>query len=253
MDTVVYPLVVRDVGSVKAVVAIDVDVHVTAPPVASAPQGASDGDASCEPEHASCDITGRIPVIGRVIRISPCAIDHGRVVRGNVNDLRIGRFDDNDRFLLSGVGRYRLLFDLLFFGRLEITGCICLCTQILDRCEHVLLLREKRITQLLGPADLVAHHFQNLGKRGQRFDAWVPRFFLHGALKRISGHTGIGLDPPLGLNHLERVGGRHQDLRDKRIRVECDWRDQLFELFLRQNFRCFVGACNGYGQSAREQ
>src|SRR6516162_1467178 len=106
---VVLPGVAGDGGAIgiDAVKPIGVDRNVAAAPVgaAPAPQRSGNGDPRAKGEagghpggNAVAD--GRRKRIWRIARIGPAAIGGRRVVRGHVDDLRIGR-SDRDRLVLG--------------------------------------------------------------------------------------------------------------------------------------------------------
>ena len=100
---VVLPIAVRNVGLVEVVVVVDVVVHVAvsaAPssPVAVTPQRRADRHADAKREQRRRrDVAGRVVRNRRVRWIRPGAIDCGGVVGRDVDDLRIGRLDLDDR------------------------------------------------------------------------------------------------------------------------------------------------------------
>ena len=118
--------------------------------------------------------------------------------------------------------------------RLQIAGGLRLGAQLLDSVEHILLLREEGIAELLGPVQLRAHHFKRLRHRGERLDARVPGLGLHRIFKRGAFHRRIGLRPARRFHDLERIGRSHQHLGQQRIRIERDRRHQLLDLPLRE-------------------
>ena len=248
MVGVVVPVAVRDVGAVEVVVAIDVDVDVAAAPVAIAPQRAADDDAGGEAEQRAAvgivAIAGRIPVIRRVRRIRPCAVHHGRVVRRHVDDFGIGRLDLDDR---GAVLHFRR--DLLLLGVLERALRDGLGAQRLRGRHHFLLLRQEGVAELLRPVELLAHHRQHLRKHGERLDRRVPGLALQRVFQRLALEARVRLHPPLRGDDFERIRRRHQHLREKRVRIERDGREQLVELFLRERFggggRRRGGRCGG--------
>jgi hypothetical protein len=92
------------------------------------------------------------------------------------------------------------------------------------------LLSEDGVAELLHPLELVVHHLEDLGKAHQRLDAVVPGLLLQLFVERLILELRIGLGEPRGLDDLERVRGRHEDLRDQRIRIERDRRHDLLQL-----------------------
>ena len=112
MHRVVLPFVVADpVVGIDVVVAIDVDVDVVVAPVTVPPQRSHDRHAGAERQSGHqrlARVIGRWRWIvrGRRCRVGPGAVGCGRVVRGDVHHLRIGRLDD-DGGVAGGGGRLR--------------------------------------------------------------------------------------------------------------------------------------------------
>src|SRR5271166_1475990 len=133
-SVVVVPVVKRAAPGVVVVVVI---VHVSVVPIASpmipAPSPTSeptDSEADSEPEGGAV-----IPNSGIRVPIRPrgdwVSVNHPRIVRGDVNDLRVSRLNDDRRAL----GGYSLL------GRgLEIAGFLRPLAHCLHGIHHVLFL-----------------------------------------------------------------------------------------------------------------
>jgi len=103
--------------------------------------------------------------------------------------------------------------------------------------HDILLLREEGVAELLRPVELLVHHRQHVGKRDQRFHARVPGFFLDGLRDRIAFDVGMLLLPARRLHDFQRIGRGHEDLREQRIRIQRDRRDDLFQLFGLERWR----------------
>src|SRR5262245_35949732 len=104
-------------------VAIDVDV-VVAPVEASAPEisargPAPDGISGAEGEagrhHPGGDIAGRRPVVRRIGRIRPCAVNDRGIVVGHIDRIRRRRLDGDDLLVLLLADH-----DLFFLGRCQL-------------------------------------------------------------------------------------------------------------------------------------
>ena len=110
--------------------------------------------------------------------------------------------------------------------------------QSLDRVHHIGLLRQHGVAELLGPVELVIHHRQHGRRRYELLDARVPVLLVESPLQLVAFQHLVGFGPALGLDHLERIGRRHQHLRQQRVRIERDRRDELIELtFIEQLLR----------------
>ena len=208
--------------------AVHVHVGVAAVPVPAAEHGSAGRDAQAEHHaaHQRRAVVGRRRVIRwRIGRIGPRAIGPGRIVVGHVDRLRIGRFD-HDRAAAAGrLRRHRLLRRAL-----EVAGGRGLGAQALHGIGHVLLLRDHRVADLLGPVELVVHHLEDLRKRRQRLDADVPVLVLDRGHRRIALEIGIGLRPARRLDDFERIARGHQRLRQQGIGIQRDRRQHLVEL-----------------------
>ena len=55
---------------------------------------------------------------------------------------------------------------------------------------------------------------------------------LHRLFQLLAADVGIRFDPAGCLDHLQRVGGPHQNLRQERIGVQGDRREELIQFFL---------------------
>ncbi len=233
--SVVPPVGVGDVGAIELVVAERIDVHVPVPPVDAGPDRRAGEDAGAKAPIAAGPI-GRIPKERRVVGIRPRAVDDARIVDRHEVLIRIGRRDrvrGRGRAAAGGhVGRPVGPRDRLLRRRLQVAGRIRPRAQPLYRVEHVALLREEGVAEILRPLELVVHHRQRLRNRRQRLDARIPTLLLHGVLERLAGDLWIFLGPARGLDHLERIGRRHQHLRDQGVGKQRDRRDQLLDLLV---------------------
>jgi hypothetical protein len=141
---------------------------------------------------------------------------------------RCGLLDDH--LLLDGCWRCGLLDDHpLLFCCLQVPLRLRLAAQSLDGIQHILLLGEKRVPQLLGQVDLLAHHGKHLGKVHQGPNARIPGLFLKGRGQRITFQVLVRLCPTLSLHYLQGIGGSHQDLRNQLVRIQRYGRDQLLD------------------------
>src|SRR4029079_4766003 len=127
---VMTPVAIADVGAIEVVVLVDVDVYVAATPVAIAPERTADRQPHAEGEQRR---PRRVRVIGirGVGRIRPRAVDSGRVILWNVDNLRIRRLDLDD-----GRTAFLRLSDVLFLAGLQVAGRFRPAAQSLDRLEH---------------------------------------------------------------------------------------------------------------------
>lgn len=80
----------------------DVDINIVAMPIEVAPVTEGKAEIDAGPvRDAETDADSRgIPVVGRVGRIPPWPVDIERVIVRHIDDIRIGRFND-DRFFFN--------------------------------------------------------------------------------------------------------------------------------------------------------
>ena len=76
-----------------------------------------------------------------------------------------------------------------------------------------------------------ARRFTASGSAGHRLDAGIPRLLRDRVGQRLVLQARVLREPLLELDDLERVGGRHEDLAEERVRVEGDRRHEGVELF----------------------
>ena len=96
-----------------------------------------------------------------------------------------------------------------------------------------------------------AETLDDVGQRRHRLDAGVPRLLRDRVGQRLVLQARVLREPLLELDDLERVGGRHEDLPEERVRIEGDRCHQGVELLggkLRL-FRCRA-ACAVAGGAA---
>ena len=203
------------------------DVDVAAVPVAAAaPREAADGEPDAEGEHAGRDDrTGRIRVHAGVVvgrrRDEGRPVHDRRVVLRNVDHLRIRGHDLDDLLLLH---------DRLLRRRLEGARLVGALAHALHGRHHLGLLAEERVAEILRPVEVLGHPAQQVGKVSEPGHARIPGLLRESVFQGLALQARIRLAPAIGLNQLERIGCGDQHLRDERIRVERDRRDQRVEI-----------------------
>src|SRR5579862_503070 len=264
---VVLPIAVADVGLIEVVVVVHVDVDVVVPvaaPTAVAPERRADSHAGTKrQQRGGGDVPGWVIGVGWIARGRPGTVHHGGVVRRHVNHLRVRRLVLDDGGLrrcslgcrcIRRRRRCRFDGDRLLLGALEIACLFRHEAQALDRVHHVILLGQEGIAELLGPVELVVHHGEHRRKRGQRLYTWIPALLLEGILQGLVLEGGVLLLPARRFDDFERIGGRHQDLRQQRVGIEGNGRDDLLD-FLRLEYgrlrgrrlrRCCLGQRRGF-------
>ena len=175
---VVYTVATANVGiAIEVVVDVDVDIAAsptTAPTPTTAPRGShghTDAEGNCTGGN---DRSRRWWVVNRRIWICGRTIDNSRVVRRNVNNLRIRLLDHDHFFALNGLGHN---FLLLVGG--QCTTVLGLVAHPLNRIHHIFLLRQECIAKIGGPLDVISQALYDVGHRGHRLDTRIPRLFLN--------------------------------------------------------------------------
>ncbi len=88
------------------------------------------------------------------------------------------------------------------------------------------------IAQRRRPRQVLVHICQNRRNLRERFYAGIPGLFVYFLGKRISFQAGMRLHPSLRFDNLGWIGRGCEDLRDQRVRVQRNRRDELVQ-FLR--------------------
>jgi hypothetical protein len=101
------------------------------------------------------------------------------------------------------------------------------------------LLCQKRIPQVGCPLDIARHPLHHVRKLYQTLNAWVPRLLCHGVRQRFALQILIVIHPLLKLNYFERISGSSESLRQERIRIQRDRRNERVQL-LRWKRSCFL-------------
>jgi hypothetical protein len=122
--------------------------------------------------------------------------------------------------------------DTLFIRTPQVTLGLGPLSELLDRAHHLLLLTKESVSQLLRPLELVVHHLQERGEVYERFHARVPVLLFQRSRQVVPFQVRICLNPASCLDDLQGIGGCHQDLNQKLIRIERDGRQHLIQLLL---------------------
>ena len=101
----------------------------------------------------------------------------------------------------------------------------------LHRIHHILLLRQKGVTQLRGPIHVRSHHLQHRWKRNQRLHAGIPRkmVFGNGSGQVVPSEVVMLVRLFGGVGNLIRIRRRGEDLCKQRVRIKRNPGDQLVE------------------------
>jgi hypothetical protein len=231
----------RTIAAVEIVIAVEVvvDIHInisTAPaasPAPAAPCG-SPCEADTKPYDPGCPVSSGAIIIGRIIdrwvRVPDRSVRVYRIIRRHVNDLWIGRLDDD----------HLLAFDHL---SLDLHLVICnerpfifrLCTHSLHGIHYILLLGEKCVAEIGRPLNVLGKPFDHVRKRSHRLNAWVPRLLRNRVVQflLVLSEFRVFLKPLVQLDQLERIRTGYQDLGEQIVWIECDRCYECIELFSR--------------------
>ena len=154
----------------------------------------------------------------------PRSINHQRIVVANVHVLRIDRLHGDRR---------ALLIDLLLAVAAQVPGGLRALPQGLHRGHGLRLLAEEGVAQVGGPLRALAHPREHVGIRDQRLHARLPRLVLHHLHRVVAAHARVAARPVRGLRYLVGVDRGSEDLREERIGIKRDRREQRVELGLR--------------------
>src|SRR5216683_731217 len=149
------------------------------------------------------------------------AVHEPGIIGRYINDLRIGRFDDD----CVPLSRY-----LLLFIAIEVAGRVSLLTHRLDSIRHILLLVGICVAKRRSPREVLVHVFKNRGKLAEGLNARVPRLFVDFFCQLFTLEVGMALHPPVCLDNLGGLGGSGENLRNEGVRVQGDRRDKLLQL-----------------------
>ena len=83
-------------------------------------------------------------------------------------------------------------------------------------------------------------------KRDERLHARVPGLRRGSAHRFFAGQAGMRSRPARRLDDLQRIGRRHEDLREERVRVKSDRREHLVEFLLAERGRARRGWRRGH-------
>ena len=160
--------------AIEIVVAIHVDV-VAAPPAVPAITPAPERSHRHADTERDCHPCGVIPcrrIVDWRIGIHWRTVHGDGIVGRHIHDLWARRLDYDYTLVIDSL---RLHFLLL--GRLQIAFVFSLSPHALHGSHHIALLREKSISQVSGPLNIVGEPFRDVRNSCKRLNAWVPRLF----------------------------------------------------------------------------
>ena len=155
-----------------------------------------------------------------------CDVDRLRVVLRDVDDLRVGRLDD-DHLLAARRG---LRLDFLLRRGLQGPGIARLRSQPLDAREHRRPVRGERLTEPGRPIQLARHLVHDLRKQGQRHEARLEVVLQGGVLQLGAFQRRVALQELVERRHAGRIRRAQQHLREELVRIEGDRSEQAIEV-----------------------
>ena len=139
--------------------------------------------------------------------------------------MRICRLDDVDRLIRGGL----LHFYLILVAAAQRARSIGLSAQPLNRSGDRRLVRRKRGADRRVVVNILGHHGDNLRKIHQRYERWIESRSLRRVSARLAAEIGILQQPVVHIENFLRISAGSGDLRQKGIRIERDWSEQLVQ------------------------
>ena len=161
-----------------------------------------------------------------------CASDvhHCRIILRHINNLRIGRLNDIHR-----LSARRLYLHFLLGIGAQCSRFISLRAQTLNRSRYGSLIGEKGIADGGVVVNVLRHHGQNIRKIHQSDECRIEPLLLRGVREGGAGQSAMLMQPVVRIENLLRICRCRCDLRQQRIWVKRDRRQQLVKLFRRGN------------------
>src|SRR5208282_2022981 len=158
----------RVVGRSVEEYSVVMPVHSPSMPSPAEPEKRSDreSDSKVEPRSAPPNARNVNPVGPRCNRIS---VHCPRIVRRNVNNLRIGGLDIDLAVFILHVKLLR---------GLQIAGFLRSLPHLLHGLHYIILLVEISVTEFRRPSEILAEVGQHGRILHDRLDAWVPRLLI---------------------------------------------------------------------------
>jgi hypothetical protein len=138
---------------------------------------------------------------------------------------------------INRLTRGLLHFHLLPRIAAQRAGAIGLSPQALDRGGDRSLIGSERVTDNGVVVDVLRHHLEDLWKIYERDECGIESLLLGCIGEGCTGQACVFHQPVINVQNflgIRRGGG---DLREQRIGIKGDWREQLVEFFGRRNVR----------------
>jgi hypothetical protein len=166
-------------------------------------------------------VEARLPVPVRIQREGRPVYDP-RIVFRHVNDFRVRRFNPD---------RLSIVRDVFLLRAIQVPSLLRSLTHDLNCIEDILFPVHVRIPERRGPGEVLVHHRKHRRELREGLYAGIPGLRIDRLGERICLQAGISLDPPVCFRDLRRIGRGRQDLRNQRVRVQCDRCYQLVQIF----------------------
>jgi hypothetical protein len=151
------------------------------------------------------------------------------IIRRDVDYVGLGRLNDDDLFATFN----RLGLHCLLRARFQISCALSLGSHPLDRRHHIGLLRQKRVPEIGRPLNIPSQSLDDVRNGGQGLDTGVPRLFGDGVRQCFIFQIFVAVHPLLELDDFQGISGSSQSLRQKRIGIQCDRRNERVQLIRR--------------------
>src|SRR6266478_5957361 len=223
-SVVVVPVIKRGAPGVVPIVIMNYDsVMPIGPPMMPAPTITSvvaNAEADSERKVRAAIPYSRIRIPPRPL-LDGTSVNQPWIIFGDVDDVGAGRLDDDGRVL----GRYGLLLRILKIARF-----LRPAAHHLNGVHHVLFLVVVSVAERRGPREVFVHVAQDGWECSERLDARVPRLLVYSLSQGVALQIRMRVHPLVCLDDTLGKRRRRQDLRHKRIRIQCNRRYQLLQL-----------------------
>jgi hypothetical protein len=113
----------------------------------------------------------------------------------------------------------------------------------LDCIHHVGLLGQECVSQVCHPLNIARHPLYHVWIFYQGLDARIPRLLCHSVRQRFALQILIVVHPLLKLNHFQWIGRGGKRLRQERIGIQRDRRDERIQLLRCERSCLLIGRC----------
>jgi hypothetical protein len=197
----------------------------------------SDSDSECYKRHS--DRNGGLHV------------HHRGVVHRYVHHLRIRRLN-----YIGSRARCLLYLYLLLLVGLQVPGLVGLAPQALDGCGDRPLICRKRLANCGVVVNIFGHHRNHPREGTQGEKCRIEALLLRCIGQRLVGQGRVRGQPVVEVQNLLRISGRGRNLRQQRVWIQSDGRQQLVQLRWRRHrssSRCGLCHRSWCSESRREE